>query len=148
VPKFSPAHEFSETWHRFINALTSLWTNKQELSTTYRLNHYAELSRNVLKAAVETTFVNTLRGAWLQRREKRNQRVVADLFLDEIKSFSAAVEAPASPNEADMPGRRQELLSDAGVVLGSAKDLFEDLPWWAKGTICLLREVAEFFKGK
>jgi hypothetical protein len=144
MPEFSPAHEFSQTWHRFINALTSLWTIDADSFAAHRLSHYAQLSKDVLKAAVETTFVNTLRAAWLQRRKKRKQRVVADLFLDEIRSFSAAVEAPQSSNQ---PGRRQELLSNAGVVLGSLKDLFDDLPWWAKGTICLLREVADLFKG-
>jgi hypothetical protein len=147
MPEFSPSHEFSHAWHRFVNALRKLWSNVRPPTEGGRVSHYAELSQNALKAAVESSFVDRLRRAWLKRYEKRKGRVVADLFLDEISSFANAVDAFPPKSENYYESEQQGLLADAGTILGSLKDLFKSLPPWVKATITLLREVADILKG-
>jgi hypothetical protein len=118
-------------------------------SNRSHLKHYESLTESALSAISETGFVVEVHERWLALKENPQSAVAAELFIRELEGHTAAIDSALRTEVADAPDSLgRELLGDVRVVLGSLKDLLENLPFWAKAVITAVCEVAELLKRK
>jgi hypothetical protein len=96
-------------------------------------------------------FLKDLEQAWSKFTD--NPLVEAgDAMLMELKPFSLAVEVSEATDKRESTGKAsgwmKRLLRKASTVIGSVKDIVDNLPSYAKNAITLFKELVDLFKGR
>ncbi len=149
---------FEVAWVNYILALKSLMGPIPE---DRAMDQYLRFRDEVMQYVLSRKFLDEVNYYW-QSNYSENYHAF-DLLLMELNAFplgvevaqmEAAAEATAeAPTATDKKKgwrnwRIWKWLNRGGTVAGSVKDIFKDLPWYAKHGITILKEVIDLFKGK
>jgi hypothetical protein len=143
-----PHLELSDAWGRFVGAVRRLWEAESTNTNRPQLVHYKLLVEEALSLATDAGLVAAMQESFLKRLPDARAAAPIRFYILELSQFASAVDAhmPAASNQIET---RRDLLSVAGTIVGSAKDIFdEDLPWWGKAALRGFGEVAELCKKK
>jgi hypothetical protein len=151
--EFGPHVEFSDAWAKYVNAVETLWTGERDPQAgRLHLVRYEELAKAAVSLARDARLGLALQEAYVRHLDEPGSAGPARLYVLELNGFADAVGNAPTPK---LPGPKEspkdasrDLLEDAGTVADSAKDIFGDLPGWAKATIHGFGEVAKLFKKK
>jgi hypothetical protein len=111
------------------------------------LDRYLEFRDTIIALVQNQKFLIELNRAWAKFS---NTPEIHDALLMELKAFPLAVEvAQATERPAgESKGWLTKWLGRASTVTSSVKDLLPDLPWYAKSSITLFKELLDLFKAK
>ena len=113
------------------------------------LDQYLAFRDAVLHLVQSQKFLMELNMGWTPPNQSPEQAEIKQVFLLELEAFPRAVEVvQATTKPEESKGSWKHWLGRASTVCGSAKDLKEDLPWYAKEGLTAFKELIDVFKGK
>ena len=113
------------------------------------LDQYLVFRDAVFVIVESEKFLNDLQQGWAPFTDNPLNEI-GNATLMELKAFTLAIEV-AQTTEKDRgssKGWLSRMLGRGSTTLGSVKDLFENLPPYAKAAITLFKELIELFKNK
>jgi len=147
--------EFEEAWKKFIYNMGDLISSRKDDAT---LKPFEGFQRSVLDFALEERFVKQLGDEWEEMYKSHQNNQGAKALLMEIQAFSESVDAHRNQRRKRWTigwlfkykwkefAEKLKLISRGSTVIGSVKDIFKNLPDWAKITLTLFKELADIFK--
>lgn len=111
------------------------------------LDQYLSFRDAVLSIVQGEDFLFDLNSGWPAPPSIPNE--IQRALLLELEAFPRAVEVAQATEKPEEPKALwRSMLSRAGTVSGSVKDLLENLPPSAKQSLTLFKELIDLFKGK
>ena len=112
------------------------------------LDQYLAFRDTVLTLVRDQRFLVDLDKGWATQFS--NEPAISNALLMELNAFPLAVEVAQATERAsgESKGSLTKWLSRASTVTGSVKDLLESLPWYAKSSMTLFKELLDLFRGK
>lgn len=133
-------------WINFVKSVTLLLVPQ---SDDRPLDQYILFRNAVLNLVQSEKFLTEFNTGWTPAGETPEQAEIKQLFLLELQAFPQAVEvAQATTKPEESKGLLKHWLGRASTICGSAKDLKEDLPWYAQQGLTAFKELMDIFKGK
>jgi hypothetical protein len=142
--------EFAGAWSRFVRAVQRLLSGAPQQRA---LDPYLPLRDAALAAAASPRLAADLEKAWSQLHARGQKDSLAPqlahLLLTEVSAFPSAVEIAEAEEKANKePSLSKRSLAAIGrTTLDSVKDVLDELPPLAKGTLTILGEVWDIFRG-
>lgn len=112
------------------------------------LDQYLSFRDTVLALVQNERFLRDIDNGLVSITEPKDTADIRDALLLELEAFPRAVDVyqnAAQPEERKVWWR--SMLSRAGTVSGSVKDIAENLPPYAKQGLTLFKELIDLFKG-
>ncbi|HQY57231.1 MAG: hypothetical protein KA240_01640 [Nitrospira sp.] len=132
-------------WINFVKSVTLLLVPQTD---DRPLDQYLPFRDAVLNLVQSEKFLMEFNKGWTPPGESSEQAEIKQVFLLELEAFPRAVEVvQATTGPEESKASLKHWLGRASTVCGSAKDLKEDLPWYAKGGLTAFKELLDVFKG-
>lgn len=142
--------EFIDAWLKFVDATHILWEHELKSANRPNLDNYKPLIDKIIPVIRDEEFISAIQQDWFRLDGETRTRIVAEVYLNELVGFAKGVDEalPRGEKKTDVEERKHDLLSNVKTIFGSTKDLFDNLPGWAKSTLTVAGEVADLFKRK
>ncbi len=146
MPEEVDQGEFANAWTRFVRAARRLLAGAP---SERALDPFIPLRDAALDAAESPRMAMELQSTWSALHAPNAAPEVAHLLLLEVQAFPGAVEIA----EAEEKTGEERLLSKKRLLglgktgLDSVRDIMDNLPPLAKGTLTILSEVFGLFRG-
>jgi hypothetical protein len=148
-PKEPPLPPLALEWLPFTKAVESKLVPQPD---DRPLDQYLEFRNAVLRLVQKEEFLNALTKEWNSEfhhsNSPENQDALNALVM-ELKAFPRAQDVfhtTGKPEESKEGWRK--LLERASVTIKSVKEMLDKLPWWAKNSLTLFKELVDIFKAK
>ena len=113
------------------------------------LDQYLQYRDIVLGLVQSEEFLASLNAGWPPNVLPTEIQSIENALILELEAFPRAVETVKSAEKpAEQEGWWSILLGRASTVSGSVDELMENLPWYAKCSIKLFRELVDLWRGK